>query len=194
MTINMLDLDCGETLNQHHFHEIMHLNLEALLINLVALYDHLHIQDFIDSFLDASKDSIVYSTEMMRKTKQVSILSNLDPELHNKIIDSVAHTALCLIADVFPFLTKEDRLFASAVETLSHTILGFLLLSLYRQLAVARTVADFYRPNDLFTLYFSLVKTDCLYTLFLQQTFAYFLWRLICRASFSARSAETLMF
>ncbi|KAE8303427.1 hypothetical protein GL50803_0094646 [Giardia duodenalis] len=166
MTINMLDLDCGETLNQHHFHEIMHLNLEALLINLVALYDHLHIQDFIDSFLDASKDSIVYSTEMMRKTKQVSILSNLDPELHNKIIDSVAHTALCLIADVFPFLTKEDRLFASAVETLSHTILGFLLLSLYRQLAVARTVADFYRPNDLFTLYFSLVKTDCLYTLF----------------------------
>lgn len=166
MTVNMLDPGCNGVYDQQQLKEIVCLHIQSLLFNILSLYDHLQVQDFIDSFLAVSNDSITYSSEMANKIKQTNAMTNYNPEIFNGAIDSAACIARCLVNDALPLLDREDSLFMDVVDTLPRTILGFLLLSLYKQLAIARTAADFYRPSGLFTTYLSFAKLDCPTTLF----------------------------
>lgn len=158
MTINMLDPGCNGAFSQQQFKESIKLHIQTLLTNLVALYSHLQIQSFIDSFLAVSKDSITYSSELMNTIKQANTTADCKAEVFDGAVDSVECIAQCLINDALPFLGKEDNLFIDIIKTVSHILLGFLLFSLYQQLAIARTAADFYKPNNLFTIYLSFIR------------------------------------
>lgn len=160
MTVNMLDLGCNGIYDQPQLQDIIRMHLQVLLSNLATLYDHLRIHDFVDSFLAISKDSVTYSADLMNKAKQLDMADSWTSELCSKVIDSAAHMAKCLVSDVLPLLNKDDLLLTDTVDALSHILPGCLLLSLCRQLTIARTVADFYRPNGLFETYLHFVKAD----------------------------------